>query len=131
MTTFKVRKITQTVFKPPVSRLQLTEGDTEDIFFDINTDISTWDFSVLIWDNSSPENSVSKQTAGLSGGSVDEIEITDGPNGLFTLKIEAGDTVGLDGDIRMEVQGITADSIPKKYTIYKDFIKFRKQKITT
>lgn len=131
MTTFKVRKITQTVFKPPVSRLQLTEGDTEDIFFDLNTDITLWDFSVLIWDNSSPENSVSKNTVGLSGGSDDEIEITDGPNGKFTLKIEAGDTVGLDGDIQMEVQGITSDSVPKKYTIYRDYIKFFKQKIVS
>ncbi|MBI3990962.1 MAG: hypothetical protein HY350_02320 [Candidatus Omnitrophica bacterium] len=101
------------------------KGDTFEINCDADTNITGWKIRAELWDDSA--NSKKKATAN-SGGSNDQIEITDAANGLFTIKFDKGDTTAFDNNSYLEIELETSDG--KIYTGYRDAVIFLPEKIT-
>ena len=134
-TNIRIDKVSLDIFKPPVNRIPLKRGDSHDITFTVNTDISLWDFRAELWDNLSSNppsgeiHSITKQSAGVSGGSDTEISV-DASAQEFTLHITAGDTSDFRGDVQLEIEINTNESGNNQvFTIYQDYVKFTSTKI--
>lgn len=116
-------------------RLETFRGDAFNITGKIkNKDITAWEIRTEIWDNNaSPSgvlgiNFIRKATANVTGGAGNQVLITDGPNGLFTIFISSGDTTDLGKDVQIEIQ--LTDTDGHNFTILKDSIDLKKQQIS-
>ena len=123
-----ISQITFSLFKPPVSRITLNQGDSADLTFSFSQDISLWDIRAEIYDNQPDQSgeihSVSYASAGVSGGSDSEISV-DASAQEFTIHIAAGDTDDFHGDIKLEIEiNTNASGNNQVFTIYNDFIEF-------
>ena len=133
MPTISIDKITSTIFKPPVNRIVLNQGDSADLIFSLNVDISLWDVRAEIYDNQLAQSGEIHfrryASAGVSGGAAVEISI-DASSREFTVHVIAGDTDDFEGDIRMEIE-INTNATPNQvFTIYSDYLDFITTRIT-
>ena len=103
----------------------LIKGDSIELEITANVDITGWKLRAEFYDDSA--NSVKLATSN-SGGSDDQIEVTDASNGVFLVKVDAGDTTNFDDNAKIEIE--REDSGGKILTIYQDDIEFGTEKIT-
>lgn len=66
------------------------KNDDIDLPCVVNTDISTWKIRAEVYDNK--DNCIRLATSNITGGADSQIEITDGVNGKFTVKITKNTT---------------------------------------
>lgn len=102
-------------------------NDAIDLPCVVNTDISTWKIRAEIYDKRT--NSLQLATSNITGGSDDQIEITDGSNGKFTIKIPKGGTDCFDVKSFIEVEREDADGnlrtiIKRKFPLIDDEIEW-------
>lgn len=93
----------------------------------VNEDISNWKLRVEIYDNSC--NSIKLATSNVTGGSVSQIEITDGANGKFTIYISKGETDCFEDKSfieieREDVNGNTKTIIQRDFPLIDDEIEW-------
>lgn len=103
----------------------IVKGDNIELEITANVDITGWKIRCEIYDDS--DNAVKLATAN-SGGSDDQIEITDASDGVFLIKVDAGETTNFDDNAHIEIEREDADE--KILTIYQDDIEFKKEQIT-
>ena len=103
----------------------LVKGDSIDMEITANTDITGWKIRCEIYDDEG--NSIKLATAN-TGGSDDQIEITDAVNGIFTISALKGLTTNFQDLAHIEIE--REDSNEKILTIYQDDIQFNREKIT-
>jgi len=103
---------------------EVVKGDTIDFRSRIEEPIIDWKIRATIWDED--DNIIKKATAN-SGGTVDQVQVTDQANGEFIVHILKGETAGfLDvAQIEVEVEPPTG----KVYTLLRDTIVFSPKKI--
>jgi len=101
------------------------KGDTMELEITANTDITGWKLRCEIYDDNG--GSIQLATAN-SGGSDDQIEVTDASNGVFLVKVEAGLTTNFEDNAFIEIE--REDATTKILTIYQDTIKFDEEQIT-
>lgn len=103
----------------------LIKGDT--ILFECKAgeDITNWKIRAELWDTGTID--IKKATVN-SGGSDDQIEITDASNGVFIIKIDKGQTTDITDQANLEIEVETNEG--KIYTVLKSIVKFNDQKIT-
>ncbi len=102
----------------------IIKGDSIEFQCTVDESITGWKIRSEIYDNNS---SIKKATAN-SGGSDDQIEITNASGGIFLIKIDAAETTSFTDLANIEIEVTTAAN--KIYTIYQDTITFLSQKIT-
>lgn len=66
------------------------KNDAIDLPCEINIDISTWKIRAELYDKRG--NCLRLATSNVTGGADTQIEITDGPNGKFTVKVPKSQT---------------------------------------
>lgn len=110
----------------------IIKGDSVEFECKINENVANWKIRCEIWDKSI---SIKKATSN-TGGSDDQIEITDALNGVFLIKLDKGETKDIGEVLRggnkylanIEIEVETPDG--KVYTVYRDKIAFIKERIT-
>lgn len=102
-------------------------GDNIEFECNAGENISNWKIRCEIWD--SKGNSFKKATANVTGGSDNQIKITNSSQGLFSIYINAEETSNFDtvNNANIEIELETSDG--KKFTGYQGTIKFDKQRI--
>ena len=114
-------------------RLETFRGDAANLDCTIkNKDITGWEIRVEVWDNSTTSgiagvNFFRKATANVTGGAGNQVSITDGVKGKFTVFISSGDTTNLGKDISIEIQMTDLDN--HDFTVLKDSIILKDQRI--
>jgi hypothetical protein len=93
----------------------------------VNAVISTWKIRAEVFDKSG--NCVKLATSTVTGGSDDQIEITDGTNGKFTVKISNGDTDCFDDKSFIEIEREDASGnlrtiVRRKFALIEDEIEW-------
>lgn len=101
----------------------LVKGDTIELEITANTDATDWKIRCEIFDDCN--NSIKLATAN-SGGSDDQIEITDISNGVFLVKVAKNLTTEFQDNSFIEIER-EADN--KILTIYQAPIQFKKEQI--
>jgi len=101
----------------------VVRGDSITFECNIGENITDWKIRCEIYNGT---QSIKKATAN-SGGSDNQIKITNPITGEFIINIDKGETkdMCIDTDIEIEVE--TADN--KLYTVYKNKISFNSQRI--
>lgn len=104
----------------------LIKGDS--IIFECKAgeDVTGWEIRAELWDEGSVD--IKNATANISGGSTDQIEITDATGGVFLVKIQAGDTTNIEAQANLEIEIETTEG--RVYTIFQSIVKFTSEKIT-
>ena len=110
--------------------LTIIKGDT--IYLECNfcEDITNWKIRCEIYDESG--NSIKLATAD-SGGSNDQIEITDASEGEFAIKVAKDITTDFDDSSKIEIEVDTGNTVAGEdeiLTVYQDEITFEVQQIT-
>jgi len=102
----------------------LIKGDS--VLFECKSgeDMTDWKIRAELWDADSID--IKKATTN-SGGSTDQIEITDAIGGVFLIKIDAGETTDISDQANLEIEVETNEG--KIYTVFKSIIKFTNEKI--
>lgn len=109
---------------------KLIKGDSEIFDCDLDSDITGWKIRCEVSDDL--KNTIKLATAN-SGGSNDEIEITNALKGKFQIKIKAGATTIFSDKAKLEIEVETTTLIgglPEVKTIFQGDITFKHQKIT-
>ena len=103
----------------------IVKGDSIDFTCTVtDTDISGWKIRCEIYDNDG--NSIKLATAN-SGGSDDQIEITDSSEGEFTVHVDKEETTDFKDTARIEIEfELTAE---KLITGYQSIIAFKRERI--
>lgn len=108
---------------------KLIKGDSEVFACDLDIDITDWKIRAELSDES--KNSIKLATTN-SGGSDDEVEITDALTGKFQIKIKAGTTTNFADKAKLEIEVETTNivgGIPEIRTIFQGDIMFKCEKI--
>ncbi len=105
----------------------IIKGDSFSLEADLDTSIVDWKLRCEIYDGCS--NSIKLATAN-SGGSDDEILITDAANGQFIINVGKNLTTCFANKSYIEIEGETADTPSKIFTIQQGEIYFKDEKIT-
>lgn len=100
------------------------KGDTIELEITANTDITDWKIRCEIYDNNGHSIKLATEN---SGGSDDEINITDASNGIFLITVPKNETTDFDDNSFIEIEREIDNKI---LTIYQDNIKFSPEKIT-
>jgi len=103
----------------------LIKGDSIILECKAGEDMTDWKVRAELWDADSID--IKKATAN-SGGSADQIEITEAIGGVFLIKIDAGETTEIADQANLEIEVETNEG--KIYTVLKSIVKFNDQKIT-
>jgi len=103
----------------------IIKGDSIELEITANTDITSWKLRCEIYDNE--DNSIKLATAN-SGGSNDQIEVTDATDGVFLIKVAKALTTNFQDNAYIEIE--REDANEKILTIYQDEILFNKERIT-
>jgi len=101
----------------------IVKGDNIDFECTIAENITNWKIRCEVYDGGTP---IKKATAN-SGGSDDQIEITDVINGKFTIKILKGETKDFNREANIEIECETNED--KIFTVYQNTIIFLPEKI--
>ena len=101
------------------------KGDTIQLEITTNTNITGWKIRCEIYDKSG--NSIQLATAN-SGGSDEQIEITDVTNGIFVITVAKDLSDNFDNNAFIEIE--REDSDETVLTIYQDDFKFIDEKIS-
>lgn len=118
-------------------RIEAKKGDSIDINGSVAQDITGWSIRAEIWDNTTAAispfgpNSIKKATSDITGGAVDQIEVTNVTTGTFIIYVDAGETTSMKGDIMLEIE-VEDNTSPtrKRFTIYRDFIHLFDEQLT-
>ena len=102
---------------------ELFKGDTIEFECEVNENISGWKIRAELY---ADKFSVKKATAN-SGGSDNQIKITDALNGKFSIYFDKNDTKNCPDIATLEIEMESVDG--KVYTVYQDVIKFKEGKI--
>lgn len=105
--------------------LTFVRGDSIELEITANIDITNWKIRCEFFDGCN--NSIKLATAN-SGGSNDEIEVTDAANGVFLVKVDKDLTTSFDDNSFIEIERETADE--KLNTIYQASVLFKNEQIT-
>jgi len=105
---------------------KMVKGDSFSLEGTFDTDITDWKIRCEVFDDSS--HSIKIATAN-TGGSDDDIEITDAPNGVFVINIVKDLTDDFDDKSYIEIEVETDDTVSKKFTPHKGTIEFEDQQI--
>ncbi len=102
----------------------LIKGDS--IIFEVNSDedITDWKVRAELWDSGTVD--IKKATAN-SGGSDAQIEITIASEGVFLIKIDAGQTTNVADQAFLEIEMENTEG--KIWTTYQSIIKFVNERI--
>ena len=102
----------------------LIKGDS--IIFEVNSDedITDWKVRAELWDSGTVD--IKKATAN-SGGSDAQIEITIASEGVFLIKIDAGQTTNIANQANLEIEMENTEG--KIWTVYQSIVKFTTEKI--
>ncbi len=103
----------------------VVKGDNINLDADLNQSITGWKIRCEIYDDCG--NCIKLATTN-SGGSDDEIEITDAANGLFTIKVAKNETTCFDDKSFIEIEGETPEE--QIHTIHQGDINFNSERIT-
>lgn len=106
---------------------KITKGDSFSLEGDLNSPMTDWKVRCEIYDDCG--NCIKLATAN-SGGSDDEIEITDEANGLFIINVAKGLTTCFANKSFIEVEVETNDDPTKIFTIQQGEIAFSDEQIT-
>lgn len=110
----------------------LVKGDTITVEADINTDITNWKIRAELFDNCG--HSIKLATANVTGGSADQIEITEtGTISTFLIKVPSGSTDNFADKAELEIEVETTNIVagqPEINTVSKGMIDFLTQQIT-
>lgn len=102
----------------------IAKSDTINLEADLNTNMTGWKVRCEIYDNSN--NCIRLATAN-TGGSDDQIEITDATNGIFLIKVLKTLTKCFDDKSFIEIEVETdADEV---HTVHQGEIQFKKERI--
>lgn len=106
------------------------KGDT--IQFEVTADenITGWKIRAELYDEEN--NNIQLATAN-SGGSDDQIEVTDAANGVFIIKVPSGETTNMEDLANLEIEVDTGNTVGGQseiITIYQGQISLSDEKIT-
>ena len=104
----------------------IIKGDSFSLSGDLDTSMVDWKLRCEIYDGC---NSIKLATEN-SGGSDDEIEITDAATGKFIVNVGKNLTTCFNNKSFIEIEGETADTPTKIFTIHQGEIYFKDEKIT-
>lgn len=110
--------------------IEATRSDSITINFIYDGDITNWKIRANIEDHSG--HSLKLATANVTGGSNNQIEITDGENGNFNLYVAKDLTTNFDCEAELEIEVETTETVggeTEKLTIKKLNIKFLEEKL--
>lgn len=107
--------------------VNIIKGDSFSLDGDLDTSMIDWKLRCEIYDGCG--NSIKLATLN-SDGSDDEILITDASNGQFIINVEKNQTTCFDNKSYIEIEGETADTPTKIFTIHQGEIRFENEKIT-
>lgn len=105
------------------------KNDTEILECDLDADVTGWKIRCEIFDES--KHSIKLATSN-SGGSNDEIEVTDALNGKFMIKVPSDSTKDFNHESKIEIEIETTNIIagkPEVKTIFQGDISFKSRKI--
>ncbi len=102
----------------------IVKGDNINLEADLNQSIVDWKIRCEIYDDCG--HCIKLATAN-SGGSNDEIEITDAANGLFIIKVPKNETTSFDDKSFIEIEAETDEE--EIFTIHQGDINFNKERI--
>lgn len=102
----------------------LIKGDSITFECKINETITDWKIRAELWDSGIVD--IKKATVN-SGGSLNQIEITDATGGVFLVKIDAGETTDITDQANLEIEVENTEG--KIYTVFKSIVKFNDEKI--
>jgi len=105
---------------------KLIKGDSFSLEGTLDVNITDWKIRCEIYDESG--NSIKLATAN-SGGSDDDIEITDAENGIFVINVGKDETTNFDKKSFIEIEVETDDAVTKQFTAHQGQIEFEKQRI--
>ena len=109
--------------------LTVVKGDTINLEGTFSEDITDWKIRVELYDNSG--HSIKLATAN-SGGSNDQIEVTDTSNGVFLIKVANDLTKDFDTNSFIEIEVDTGNIVAGEneiLTVYQKDILFLDQQI--
>ena len=104
---------------------KIPKGDNINLEADFDEIITNWKIRCEIWDDSG--NCIKLATLN-SGGSDTQIEITDGVNGIFIIKVAKNLTTCFDDRSFIEIEMETDQE--EIHTPYQSEINFKKERIT-
>jgi len=107
-----------------VKPITSVKGDSLFIDVKVNTDLTNWKIRAELYDSN---NNVKKGSSNVLNGDITQIDITDPPNGMFTIKFYPSETVLFD-NAYLEVE--LEDPDGNKYTVIQTKVYFRAEKIT-
>lgn len=105
---------------------KLVKGDSFGLEGNLDVAITDWKIRCEIYDDVGQAIKLATEN---SGGSDDEIEITDGTNGIFVINVAKGLTDNFSDKGFIEIEVETNDIPTKRYTIHQGEISFKKQRI--
>ena len=105
----------------------IVKGDTILLEGTLGEDITNWKIRCEIYDDCS--NSI-KLATGNSGGSNDQISITDATNGVFLITVAKDLTTCFDDKSFIEIEMETDDTPSQQFTVQQGEIDFAKEQIT-
>ena len=105
----------------------IVKGDSFQIQGTLEAIITGWKLRCEIYDDCS--NCIKLATAN-SGGANNQIEITDGANGVFIITVAKNLTTNFDKNSFIEIEAETDDSPTKIFTINQGKITFLDEEIT-
>lgn len=103
----------------------LIKGDSIELEITANTDITDWKIRYEFYDKEG--NSVQGATSN-SGGSDDQVEVTDASDGVFLIKVAKNLTTNFENQAYLEIEREDADE--KIKTIFQGEIEFKDEQIT-
>lgn len=102
----------------------LIKGDSIVFECKLGENITNWKIRAELWDSGSVD--IKKATIN-SGGSTNQIEITDATHGVFLIKVDKGQTTDIADQANLEIEVETNEA--KIYTVFKSIVKFNDEKI--
>lgn len=102
----------------------IVKGDNINLEADLDQDITGWKIRCEIYDSCH----CIKLATTNSGGSDDQIEITDATKGQFIIKVAKNETTDFECLSHIEIEGETSDE--EIHTIHQGDINFKKERIT-
>lgn len=105
--------------------LKFTKGDSIELEITANTDITGWKIRCEFFDKCN--NNIKLATTN-SGGSDDQIEVTDASTGVFLIKVAKNLTTCFDDNSFIEIE--REDTNESILTIYKASVEFENEQIT-
>lgn len=103
----------------------VVKGDNINLEADLDQDINNWKLRCEIYDDC---GHCIKLANTASGGSDEQIEITNATEGKFIIKVEKNKTTCFDDKSFIEIEGETPEE--QIHTIHQGDINFKKERIT-